>query len=886
MKILGLNITKSTDLEAVAVRSQLRDTSPQGPLTSSFNNWVFRKIDPKFFEVMREAIPMCDTAINKLVSMNGRIEIIGEKADCVAELEDFCMSVPVGPVQHGIDAYRGAMWGEGFEQGFGYGELMATPDLKDIEGLRVADSKYIIYWRNADGVPEPWYLYPDKDPNNNRPLIDPAELIGKIVNARYGQTLNYNQQDMVKLNPANKFYLAPRVENGNPYGIAQFRSIPWVAQILATLQNSIKNSADRFGSPSYHLHSSGKTASDKIKAMVEDLTTQLANAISIKSKGGNADIVTAGGEASKVDIKIIGHEGQLFEYEIPLKHAEESIVAASGLPAWVLGKYWSTTERMAQMEVEIALADASGRNTNETPGLIRLFSAVLAMRGKKWKTITLDPNGPGDWGFRFIQPNLHNRAAEAQANFLDAQADMMRRGGGTAGAPVATVRNQGTEVPVGNASTGMVTIKSEGVDIQVPLMEQGNRVAVIHPKTIKPKGGCSCGKHADTVGSIQKELQRPFPWPKLDEYEQRYEQELKHDWTTLREKVFKIADLKDPAVDTSDKSNASYSSKAFTYTDAQRKAVMDALKEYLGWYEPSYEDSSVTWYYGQAYSLGLIQAANMVGKERPILDLIKNKEIFDELVANGFDLVKNNATLAIQDEAMMVMQNGMEQGVNPRDVARDLAEIFDDKNSDWERLARTEMSGAAVRAKHDEWDERGVDVSAMLKPDQSNQVPVHPRCRCDYTIVDDGNGNLRAVFAPAPDACPWCLSLQEGEKAARHRVRNLGGKRTLEWYQKWAEQFGEARPVKLSKLSSSSASLSPLPSEGEGRVRGGSDQSYEKITAALEKIADRPINIKIEQGEQQFKFIFDKTSAGWEMEKDPKTGKVRMNPITQERLSV
>jgi sugar/nucleoside kinase (ribokinase family) len=68
------------------------------------------------------------------------------------------------------------------------------------------------------------------------------------------------------------------------------------------------------------------------------------------------------------------------------------------------------------------------------------------------------------------------------------------------------------------------------------------------------------------------------------------------------------------------------------------------------------------------------------------------------------------------------------------------------------------MAGAAERAKLDEWEERGVDVSNAVK------VPVHPRCRCSTTVKDDGNGNFTAVFAPAPDACPWCLSLQEGDK--------------------------------------------------------------------------------------------------------------------------
>lgn len=778
MKFLGFNITKSAD-PGVAALSQIRDGNPS-QVQMAMNNWILRKIDPNFFEVLREAIPMNDTAINKLISINGRIEIIGEKADCVAELQDFCRFVPVGPMAHGIDEYRKAMWGEGFEQGFGYGELAATSDLKDIEGLRVADSKYIIFWKNAAGIAEPWYLYPDTD--KTRPLTDPAELIGQIVNARFGTRVNFNQSDMVKLNPANKFYLAPMIENSNPYGISLFRSQPWVAQILATLQNSMKNSADRFGDPMYHAHSSGKVSADKISALVKELTDQLTRAITIKRAGGSADIVTAGGEASKVEIRIIGHEGQLFPYEIPLRHVEEQIVASSGLPAWMLGKYWSTTERMAQLEVEIVLADGSMRNTAETPGLIRLFSAVLAMRGKKWKTITTDIKKPGDWGFRFIQPNLHNEVQTAQANFLNAEAESMRQRG-TAGAPAASVRNEGTEVPVGGAAAGMVTIKSEGMDIQVPLLPgPGSRVQGSGNKHPLPSVGedrgegatsrdahkepCSCGKshplHPSpvTLPTSAKELSRPFPWPELDKIEAEYEAALKYDWNELKQKVFKIAGLKVP--DTQDAGKTlDPAAKAFSFGDEERKQIMNALDDFLGIYEPADPDSPVKWAYMQSYSLGLMKAAVLMGKERPLLDILKNKEIFDKIVAGGFKLVKNDATSAIKDLIIPAMEAGTINGSNPFDVARELDKRFGETNKSWERLARTEMNGSAQEAKRDEWDARGVDVSNYINGPRD----IHPRCRCDSTVrlVE---GKWVMVFVPSPDACPACQAAAEGDKAA------------------------------------------------------------------------------------------------------------------------
>jgi SPP1 gp7 family putative phage head morphogenesis protein len=131
-----------------------------------------------------------------------------------------------------------------------------------------------------------------------------------------------------------------------------------------------------------------------------------------------------------------------------------------------------------------------------------------------------------------------------------------------------------------------------------------------------------------------------------------------------------------------------------------------------------------------------------------MLDIIKNQEIYDTLCRAGFDLLKDNATKAILQQIMPEMQAQMLAGTNPRHVADRLEKLFGDQNSDWERLARSEMSMAAERAKLDEWGEWDIKkVEFTPAPDAcavcfslagdydigSSPVPVadtHPRCRC------------------------------------------------------------------------------------------------------------------------------------------------------------
>jgi hypothetical protein len=133
----------------------------------------------------------------------------------------------------------------------------------------------------------------------------------------------------------------------------------------------------------------------------------------------------------------------------------------------------------------------------------------------------------------------------------------------------------------------------------------------------------------------------------------------------------------------------------FTFTDEQRAAIFRALEDTIGIYSPDDPNLPVRWYYGQSYSLGLIRAAMLIGKERPILDIIKNSEVYDELCANGFQLLKDDVTKMIVNRILPEMEAQMLAGTNPRHVACRLNDIFEAQNSDRERLARSEMSMAA-----------------------------------------------------------------------------------------------------------------------------------------------------------------------------------------------
>ena len=699
---------------------QLRPVDGQGAYTKYFKTFIPRKVESDFYEFLREGIPIIDTAINRLVSLDGHVVVKGYNETLVDEIQDWIDNVAVNDVQKGMQAFHQNLSNEAFEQGFGFGEFVTDKKRTDIVGLRVADSKFIQFKRTAAGLD---------------------------IYQKANDDLDYRL-----LNPVNLMYFSINNENQNPSGTALMRSCEFVAKILVTIQNSILNVWERFGDPSFSIiYKTSKKDGAEHEKRRKTLQDEFDTAIRAKRAGQSADFVRAIDKDSDIIIKIIGADGQVLEAEVPLRHVLEQICGKTGLPPWMLSLHWSTTERLSNAEAEMLLADVATRQAAKMPLFTNLVKTMLLLRGRTWKK--------GDWWLEWGQVNLHDIVQQAQARFLNAQGDMYY----LQNAAAAGIQIDITDLAIGQKNPKS-EIRNRKFGFQNYLFMLGNVTGVHDSKT------ACCG---------QKELSRPIPWPALDAVEAGYENRLKADWQELERKTLEILKLL-PVKAAGDagvsgeyrrpgraslqrndgKSDAPQtgipSLAAFAFTEEQRAAIMNALKQFIGVFDWRGADSPVRWYYGQSYSLGLIQAVKLIGEEQPILNLIKNKEIYEKLIQTGFDLVKDNATMRIHGNIMAEMEAQMLAGTNPTHVAARLRKLFGDANSDWERLARSEMSMAAEHAKVDEWEAWGVDVTAAVIPVQDT----HPRCKCSNS-VRDVNGKFEIVFRPAPDACPLCQSLAQ-----------------------------------------------------------------------------------------------------------------------------
>lgn len=79
-----------------------------------------------------------------------------------------------------------------------------------------------------------------------------------------------------------------------------------------------------------------------------------------------------------VSIEVIGADNKILNSEIPVKQLLEQIVAKTGLPPFMLGLSWSSTERMSTQQADILTTELEAYRRILTPIIKK--SAVSTLR--------------------------------------------------------------------------------------------------------------------------------------------------------------------------------------------------------------------------------------------------------------------------------------------------------------------------------------------------------------------------------------------------------------------------------------------------------------------------------------------------------------------------
>ena len=93
--------------------------------------------------------------------------------------------------------------------------------------------------------------------------------------------------------------------------------------------------------------------------------------------GSVRDFVAVG----DVDIKVIGADNQILDSEVPVRQILEQLVSKTGIPPFLLGLSWSSTERMSAQQADVMTSELGAIRRGLTPVVERICSLWLRLHG-------------------------------------------------------------------------------------------------------------------------------------------------------------------------------------------------------------------------------------------------------------------------------------------------------------------------------------------------------------------------------------------------------------------------------------------------------------------------------------------------------------------------
>lgn len=336
--------------------------------------------EQKLYRALRESLPLVDAAVNKLVRLVGGFTV--RCADMQAEqaLKEALRTMPVGYGQRGIEQFLTAYLGGLLTDGCAIGEMVVQDG--HMAGL---------CWGDVTSV-------------ELQCGESPLETV--ICQREHGVLTPLPQQHLLLLTTLNP-------ETAHPYGVSLLRGMPALAEILMKIYRTIGINWDRAGNVRYSVvcKSGNGENGGSAKERAEQIAAAWSEAMRENQQGIVRDFVAVG----DVEIRVIGADGKVMDSEIPVRQLLEQIVARTGLPPFMLGLSWSSTERMSQQQADLLTSELWSLRRTVAPMLERICELWLALEGFGGKAEIV-------WD----EISLQDTVEEARAELYRAQTEQIR----------------------------------------------------------------------------------------------------------------------------------------------------------------------------------------------------------------------------------------------------------------------------------------------------------------------------------------------------------------------------------------------------------------------------------------------------------------------------
>lgn len=312
------------------------------------------------YRSLREAVPIIDAAISKLVRLLGTFQVNCETASAQTALARFLETVNVGGTRQGIQSFLSTFFEQLLTYGTAVGEMALTNGT--LTHLYNADLSAVRLCADENPLDVSVCVWNEK---------------GQLTPVPYPQLILKSVH-----NP----------EPGRIYGTSLLRGLPFVSDVLLKIINTIGLNWERVGNVRFAV--TYNPPNDIVdKAYTKERAAVVADAWRDAMSGSGAvkDFVAVG----DVSIKAIGADNQILDSDVPVRQMLEQIVAKLGIPPFLLGLSWSSTERMSTQQADILTSEIDFYRRELNPVIHRICETFLRLAGYptdvqiEWNDLTL-----------------------------------------------------------------------------------------------------------------------------------------------------------------------------------------------------------------------------------------------------------------------------------------------------------------------------------------------------------------------------------------------------------------------------------------------------------------------------------------------------------------
>ena len=310
------------------------------------------------YEALRDAVPILSAAIGKLVRLT-----VGFSAHCAspaadAVLQKFLTDVPLAGCGSGVHAFVSAYLDQLLTYGTAVGEILVRNG--KVAGLYNTPLRNIELRRAADGF---------------RAEVCAGDM--EKLPVRFPEFILLSALDP-----------AP----GALHGTSLLQGLPFVSAILLKIFAATGQNWERVGNVRFAV--TYKPQNDALdRTFAKERAMQVAAQWSDAMQPGSRakDFVTVG----DVSIRAIGADAPIPDSEVPVRQMLEQILAKTGLPPFMLGLSWSSTERMSAQQADMLTSELEAYRAILTVVLQKILRTFLRLEGFAdepeiiWNDITL-----------------------------------------------------------------------------------------------------------------------------------------------------------------------------------------------------------------------------------------------------------------------------------------------------------------------------------------------------------------------------------------------------------------------------------------------------------------------------------------------------------------